>query len=64
MSSLGEMLTEQEIALMMGESGAVDGKVGYDDHHGDNDDDDDDPDPDHQNHGEDNFSNNGRGMGC
>ena len=31
MSSLGEMLTEQEIALMMGEAGAVDGKVGYDD---------------------------------
>ena len=28
MSSLGEMLTEQDIALMMGEAGAVDGKVG------------------------------------
>ena len=27
MSSLGEMLTEQEIDLMMGEAGADDGKV-------------------------------------
>ena len=27
MSSLGEMLTEQEIDLMMGEAGANDGKV-------------------------------------
>ena len=27
MASLGELLTDQEINLMMGEAGAVDGKV-------------------------------------
>ena len=34
MSSLGELLTEQEISLMMGEAGAEDGKVGNHDCHG------------------------------
>ena len=34
MSSLGELLTEQEIGLMMGEAGADDGKVGNHDCHG------------------------------
>ena len=49
MSSLGELLTEQEISLMMGEAGADDGKVGNHDHHGghyeDNNDDHEDYDP-------------------
>ena len=55
MSSLGEMLTEQDIALMMGEAGALDGKVGHDDDNSY----DDYPDLDHQNHGEDNYPHDG-----
>ena len=44
------------ITLIMGETGAVDGKVGYDDHHGDSDDSDYYPDhQNHQNHGDDDY---------